>query len=71
MGAVRWRVSVFEALFGRIRRRPPNVDDPVQAYCDFLHHRFVVSRSAGHDVGNDSAFEDWIENGQPGYDLAA
>jgi hypothetical protein len=70
VGAVRWRVGVFEPWLERIRRLDPNAGDPVQAFCDFLHHRFVMSRAAGFDVGNEATFEDWVERGQPGYELS-
>ena len=69
VGAIRWRVGVFEPLLERIRSLPPNVEDPVQAYTDFLHHRFVMSQEAGRDVGNEVAFADWVERGQPGLGL--
>ena len=67
---MRWRVGVFEPLLERIRDLEPNAGDPVQAYCDFLHHRFVMSRAAGFDVGNDAALESWIAANQPGYEPA-
>ncbi len=44
--------------------------DPVQAFCDFLHHRFVVSSGAGRDIPNDEAFESWLTAGQPGYPVS-
>ncbi|MCP4248260.1 MAG: DUF4032 domain-containing protein, partial [bacterium] len=69
VGAVRWRVGVFEPWLARIREVSPVEIDPLQAYCDFLHHRFVMSRSAGFDVGNNAAFDDWAKQGRPGYDL--
>lgn len=43
--------------------------DPVQAYCDFLHHRYAISTSLGRDVPNDEAFADWVRRGQPGYPI--
>lgn len=70
IGPVRWRVGVFEPLLERIRDLEPNAGDPIQAYCDFLHHRFVISRAAGFDVGNDAALESWIAANQPGYEPA-
>lgn len=69
VGAVRWRVGVFESLLDRIRELGPHAGDPIQAYCDFLHHRFAMSRAAGFDVGNETAFTDWADRGQPGYDI--
>jgi hypothetical protein len=68
--AIRWRVEVFEPLLDRIRALPDRrTTDPVQAFCDFLHHRYVVSAAAGRDVPNEEAIEDWIAAGQPGYPL--
>jgi hypothetical protein len=69
VGAIRWRVGVFEPWLQRVQEFTPSEIDPLQAYCDFLHHRFVLSRSAERDVGNNAAFDDWIEQGRPGYDL--
>lgn len=43
--------------------------DPVQAYCDFPHHRCVISTSLGRDVPNDEAFEEWVRRRQPGYPI--
>ncbi len=64
--AVRWRVGVFEPYLQRISRQP-GVLDPVQAYCDFLHHRYVLSVREQRDVGNEAAFRDWTMAGRPGY----
>ena len=69
VGAVQWRVGVFEPWLERVRDASPTDADPLQAFCDFLHHRFVLSRDAGHDVGNEAAFVDWVERHRPGYEL--
>jgi hypothetical protein len=69
VGAIRWRVGVFEAWLDRIREVSPVEVDPLQAYCDFLHHRFVLSLAAERDVGNNATFDDWVAQGRPGYDL--
>ncbi|MDX1690877.1 MAG: DUF4032 domain-containing protein [Acidimicrobiia bacterium] len=70
LAAIRWRVEVFEPLIERIRQLEPlHTTDPVQAFCDFLHHRYLVSADAGRDVPNDEAFASWIEAGQPGFPL--
>lgn len=68
--SVRWRIGVFEPTIERIASLPPNAGDPVQAYCDFLHHRYLMSAGAGYDVPDDVALADWIERGQPGFDLS-
>ena len=69
VGAMQWRVGVFEPWLARIGSVSPPGANPVQAYCDFLHHRFNLSRAAGRDVGNDAAFEDWVAAGRPGYEF--
>ena len=67
--AIRWRVGVFEPMLERIGAEIGEDDDPVQAYCDFLHHRYVMSHGSGRDVPDDEAFADWLARGKPGYEL--
>jgi hypothetical protein len=64
--SVYWRVSRFEPILARIRQTP-GVSDPIQAYCDLLHHRYLKSVDAGYDIGTAAAFDDWLANGRPGY----
>jgi len=66
--AIRWRVEVFEPMLARIEALPTrHTDDPVQAFTDFLHHRYILSSAAGRDIPNDEAFAAWVEAGLPGY----
>ena len=65
--AIEWRVSVFEPTLARIRTVLEPGRDPVQAYCDFLYHRFAASQASGRDIANDVAFADWLDHGRPGY----
>ena len=60
---------MLEPWLGRLAEIP-EVSDPIQAYCDLLHHRYIMSQGAGHDVGTEAAFDDWQERGRPGYPLA-
>ena len=69
VAAIRWRVGVFEPLLERIIALPPLTADPVQAYCDFLNHRHRMCVAAERDVEYDTALADWVEQGQPGYEL--
>lgn len=64
--AVHWRVNQLEPILARIRQTP-GVSDPIQAYCDLLHHRYLKSVDAGYDIGTVAAFDDWLLNGRPGY----
>lgn len=71
VAAIRWRVEVFEPLLERIRSLASlHTTDPVQAFTDFLHHRYVMSAEARRDVPNDEAFEHWLAAGQPGYPIS-
>ena len=44
--------------------------NPVQGYCDLLHHRFRLAQRREQDVPNEEALEDWVASGMPGFDLA-
>ncbi len=68
VAAIRWRVTVFEPMQTRLRDLA-GVADPIQAYCDLLHHRYMMSAGFGHDVGLEAAFTDWTDRGRPGYPL--
>lgn len=66
VSAIRWRVEAFEPTLERLAAIP-DIGDAVQAYCDLLRHRYLMSVEAGHDVGTGPAFDDWLEAGRPGY----
>ena len=66
VAAIRWRVDVFEPLLSRIASDHQNAEDFVQAYCDFLHHRYLRSVEEGRDVANAEAYESWSTAGFPG-----
>ncbi len=68
VSAIRWRVTEFEPQIRRLGALE-GVVDPLQAYCDLLHHRFVMSEQAGRDVGTEAAFAAWEAAGRPGYPL--
>ena len=66
LSSVKWRMSVLEPALARLRATE-GVTDPIQAYCDLLHHRYTQSSEAGRDIGNDAAFDSWLAAGRPGY----
>jgi hypothetical protein len=68
LSAMMWRVQVFEPLMQRIKVDVPDIE-PVQAYTDFLHHRFLLSYSQGRDVPSAEAYVNWAAAGFPGYSL--
>lgn len=66
VAAVRWRVGEFEPTITELAGLE-GVSDPVQAYCDVLHHRYNLATDLGRDVPTDEALADWVESGMPGY----
>lgn len=66
--AVHWRVQRFEPILARLRAIK-GVSDPVQAYCDVLHYRYLKSKDAGFDIGTELALARWLADGRPGYVL--
>ena len=69
VAAVRWRVSEFEPMMEQLRKTD-GVLDPLQAFCDVLHHRYLASQAAGTDVGTQQAYVGWVAEGRPGYDVS-
>jgi hypothetical protein len=63
-GARRWRREVLEPTLRRLRpvigRR-----DPIQAYCDVLEHKWLLSERAGRDVGLEAAIAAYLAEGAP------
>lgn len=68
VGTFRWLTSSFEPLVARIQE-VWHGDDPVQGYCDFLHHRGTLAAARSTDVANDEAFDSWVVSGFPGFPL--
>jgi len=64
MGA-RWRREVFEPTVARIRIAAGPGRDLVQAYCDVLEHKWLLSERAGTDVGLDAAIGAYLDAGAP------
>jgi hypothetical protein len=67
VGTFKWLTTSFEPVVAQIME--VRGGDPVQAYCDFLHHRFLLAQKRGQDIPNQEALEDWIAVGTPGFDL--
>jgi hypothetical protein len=53
--AQRWCQDVFGHGKRLAHQAVGGVGDPVQAYCDLLEVRWLLSEEAGHDVGDDAA----------------
>lgn len=66
VAAVKWRVSEFEPTIARLLATE-EVSDPIQGYCDLLHHRYLMATDQGRDVSTSEALDDWLASGRPGY----
>ncbi len=67
VAAIQWRVGVFEPILKAITDALGSGEgDPVQKYCDFLNHRYIMSYHQGRDVPTEEAFADWLAASMPG-----
>jgi hypothetical protein len=63
--ADRWLRSVYRPTQARIAREVGPDRDLVQAYCDVLEHKWLLSEQAARDVGLDAAIESYLAEGAP------
>jgi hypothetical protein len=66
VAAIKWRVDTFEPLLAKIAEAVGPEANPVQSYCDFLHHRFQLATAQGRDIPNEEALDSWMTTGMPG-----
>ncbi|MGC8633812.1 MAG: DUF4032 domain-containing protein [Candidatus Limnocylindrales bacterium] len=55
--ADRWLTEIVRPTLARLATLRLATPDPVQAYCDLLEVRWLLSEEAGHDVGDEAAIE--------------
>ena len=63
--ADRWLREVYRPTQARIAGIVGRERDLVQAYCDVLEHKWLLSEQAGRDVGLDAAIESYLAEGAP------
>jgi hypothetical protein len=63
--AERWLREVYRPTQARIARLVGPDRDLVQAYCDVLEHKWLLSERAGADIGLDAAIESYLAEGAP------
>jgi hypothetical protein len=61
----RWMLEIFEPVVGQLTEVMGDEIDPVQAYCDLLEVRWLLSERAGHDVGNQAAIHSIAQRETP------
>lgn len=64
-GAERWLRDVLEPTLARLAPAIGPNRDPIQAYCDVLETKWLLSEAAGHDVGLAHAVEAYLAMGAP------
>jgi hypothetical protein len=68
--AERWRTEVYEPAIARIATVVGPDRDIVQAYCDLLEHKWLLSERAGRDVGMRAALDSYLASGAPAPEVA-
>ncbi len=63
--ADRWLREVYRPTQARIAGMVGPDRDLVQAYCDVLEHKWLLSEQAGRDVGLDAAVASYVAEGAP------
>lgn len=65
LDGARWMLEIFEPVVGQLTDVIGEDLDPVQAYCDLLEVRWLLSEEAGHDVGNQIAIRSMAKQETP------
>jgi hypothetical protein len=63
--ADRWLREVYRPTLARISELVGPDRDLVQAYCDVLEHKWLLSEQAGRDVGLEAAIQSYLAEGAP------
>jgi hypothetical protein len=69
-GAARWRMERLDPALTRLAPTIGPGRDPLQAYCDLLEHKWLLSERAGRDVGLEAAFASYVDIGAPAPETA-
>jgi len=65
-GADVWLTEVLQPVVDRLRPAIGPTRDPIQAYCDVLEEKWLLSERAGTDVGLEAAIAGYLSKGAPG-----
>lgn len=69
-GAHRWLHEVLQPAVARLAPAIGPHRDPLQAYCDVLETKWILSERAGWDVGLAAAIASYLEQGAPSPEAA-
>ncbi len=70
-GAERWLRDVYEPTLARLGPAVGPERDLVQAYCDVLEHKWLLSEWTGSDVGLEAAITSYLALGAPAPEVGA
>lgn len=65
IAAERWLAEVLQPAIAALVPAIGPLRDPLQAYCDVLEQKWLLSEAAGHDVGLQAAMAAYLEQGAP------
>ena len=65
IAAQRWMAEVLEPALAELVPAIGPLRDPLQAYCDVLEEKWLLSESAGRDVGLREAIDAYLDLGAP------
>jgi hypothetical protein len=68
--AQRWLRDVYRPTLLRLTSAVGPARDLVQAYCDVLEHKWLLSERAGRDIGLEAAIVSYLEIGAPAPEAA-
>jgi tRNA A-37 threonylcarbamoyl transferase component Bud32 len=71
VAAERWLAEVLEPAVAALVPAIGPLRDPIQAYCDVLEQKWLLSEAAGHDVGLDAAIAASLDLGAPAPEAGA
>jgi len=69
--ARRWLEDVYRPTTARLAQAIDPDRDIIQAYCDVLEHKWLLSERAGRDVGLEAAVQSYLEIGAPSPEIGA
>ncbi len=69
--ADRWLAEVLEPAIAALIPAIGPLRDPLQAYCDVLEEKWLLSEAAGHDVGLEAAIAAYLALGAPAPEVGA
>jgi hypothetical protein len=70
-GAERWLADVLEPSLGRLVPAIGPQRDPIQAYCDVLEQKWILSEQVGRDVGLEAAITAYLDLGAPAPEIVS